>query len=328
MVDNFDSRAKRIEDEETQPENSELEATEDQPDNDSELDMLEDLEPSEPAAKLKPAQIGVTTFTWPKYPQRTRSGRASVIEKQLFLDGFHRSVKNYFQARSTSASNVRNHNHKGAFDPQLDVFNSIRISYPSWFPDEVGVDVVSLSEADRRNGRRAKELIDPSPQAMITERINANPSRRYDVVLVKTPERGFRLSNSMSKRQVAQVLLLFKFRDQLDGTEENLAYVSWFETKRKDDTSGLYLVARKTTTAVIDIIKVERPVHLIPKFGSEIGMTVKVKRDLDRILSSRKLVQRNVLCSSEDNKAVDAMSHYREFWLNTWIDSDIYKRIY
>ena len=165
---------------------------------------------------------------------------------------------------------------------------------------------------------------------MITERINANPNRRYEVVVVKTPERGSRLHGSMSKRQVAQVLLLFKFRNQLDGTEENLAYVSWFEMKWKDDTSGLYLVAWKTTSMVIDIIKVERPVHLIPKFGSEIGVMVQVKRDLDRSLTSRKVaLERHGLCASEDNfKAIDAMSHYREFWLNTWIDLDMYKRIY
>jgi hypothetical protein len=79
---------------------------------------------------------------------------------------------------------------------------------------------------------------------------------------------------------------------------------------------------------VIDIIKIKRPVHLIPKFGSEIGATVEVKRDLDCTLSKRKLVERDVSCSSEKNEVVDAMSHYREFWLNTWIDPDIYKRIY
>jgi hypothetical protein len=187
-----------------------------------------------------------------------------------------------------------------------------------------------LQEVDRRNGRRAKELIAPSLQAMITQRINANPKRRYDVVLVKTPERGSRLPGSMSKRQVAQVLLLFKVRNRSDGTEHNLAYVSWFETKRKCSTSGLYLVSRKTTFAVIDITKVERPVHLIPKFGSEIGATVKVKRDLDRVLSSRKLVQvqGDGLRSFEDNKAADVMWRYQEFWLNTWIDPDMYKRIF
>lgn len=185
---------------------------------------------------------------------------------------------------------------------------------------------MSLSEADRRNGRQVKELITPSPQAMITERINATANRRYDAVLVKTPDRASRLPGSMSKRQVAQVLLLFKVRNRSDGAEHNLAYVSWFETKRKDSTSGLYLVSRKTTCAVIDITKIERPVHLIPKFGSEIGATVKVKRELDRVLSSRKLVQDGP-CSSGDNEAVDAMSRYRDFWLNTWIDSDMYKRI-
>ena len=318
MVDNFDSMAPRRGDE-MQSENSGLKATEDHPDDDLELDRLEDLEP---VVKLNPAQIGLTTFTWPKHPQRSRSGRASVIEKSLFLNGFHRSVNQYFRARLASTNNIQSNVHEVAFDPELDVFNSIRISYPSWFPDEVGVDVVFLSDADRK---RAKELIEPSPPAMITERINANPNRRYDVVLVRSPERGSRLPGLMSKRQVAQILLLLKLRNQLDGTEENLAYVSWFETKRKDDTSGLYLVARKTTTAVIDIIKVERPVHLIPKFGSDIGVTAEVKRDLDRVASNRRMAQSNTPLS---NKAVDAMSHYQEFWLNTWIDSDMYKRIF
>ena len=153
MVDNFDSMVKRIGDEESEPENSELKAMDNHPDDDSEVDTLEDLESLEPGVNLKPTQIGITTFTWPQHAQQTWSGRASVIKKKLFLNGFHHAVNQYFRAQSASASNAQNPNHEKGFDPQLDVFNSIRISYPSWFPDEVSIDVMSLSEVDRRNER-------------------------------------------------------------------------------------------------------------------------------------------------------------------------------
>ena len=96
MVDNFDSMVKRIGDEESEPENSELKAMDNHPDDDSEVDTLEDLESSEPAVNLKPTQIGITTFTWPQHAQQTWSGRASVIEKKLFLNGFHHAVNQYF----------------------------------------------------------------------------------------------------------------------------------------------------------------------------------------------------------------------------------------
>ena len=60
-----------------------------------------------------------------------------------------------------------------------------------------------------------------------------------------------------------------------------LAFVSWFETKRTaDPNSGLYLVGRTTKYTVISVKDIERPVHLIPKFGSQVGTTTKVKQEL------------------------------------------------
>ena len=54
--------------------------------------------------------------------------------------------------------------------------------------------------------------------------------------------------------------------------------MSCFSLKRRADTnSGLYLVGRTTRFEIIDINAIERTVHLIPKFGSEIGSVIKVR---------------------------------------------------
>ena len=83
----------------------------------------------------------------------------------------------------------------------------------------------------------------------------------------------------MSQHHIAQVLLLFTCPYWQERLE--LAFVSWFETKRTaDPNSGLYLVGRTTKYTVINVKDIERPVHLIPKFGSQIGATTKVKWEL------------------------------------------------
>ena len=91
---------------------------------------------------------------------------------------------------------------------------------------------------------------------------------------------------------------------------------------------------------MINVKDIERPVHLIPKFGSDVGNSVDVKRHLDQTQES---MQRNDIFNiddvgdsdDEDNQlevstqsALDSMTFYSQFWLNNWIDSNMYKRIY
>jgi sulfur transfer complex TusBCD TusB component (DsrH family) len=104
---------------------------------------------------------------------------------------------------------------------------------------------------------------------------------RQNTVLVRRPDLQARgPTNTMSNKRVAQLLLLFKGERQ--NQDQELAYVSWFETKRTaDPNSGLYLVGRTKKCSVIDVKDIERGVHLIPKFGAQIGEAVKLQRRLE-----------------------------------------------
>ena len=110
------------------------------------------------------------------------------------------------------------------------------------------------------------------------------------------------------------------------GEDEQLAYVSWFETKRAPTVNGcgLYFVSQTTKCSVINIQDIERCVHLILKFGSEIRVTVKVKRELDETI----LRQKGALRNGAEHQGEAAMDAMKEFWLNSWIDSHLYKTIY
>ena len=80
---------------------------------------------------------------------------------------------------------------------------------------------------------------------------------------------------------------------------------------------------------VIDATDIERGVHLIPKFGNQIGETAKKKREVDNerliwTLSQVEAGQSTVTVLTW----LDVMPHYKEFWLNTWIDPHMYRNIY
>jgi hypothetical protein len=140
----------------------------------------------------------------------------------------------------------------------------------------------------------------------------------------------------MSHKRVAQLLLLFKCERQNQAQE--LAYVSWFETKRTaDPNSGLYLIGRTKKCSVIDVNDIMRGVHLIPKFGAQIGEAVKLQRRLEM---EKKKWQLMVHTSTQMDKWERArlevinerswspLTHYTDFWLNSWIDHHSYKIIY
>ena len=53
------------------------------------------------------------------------------------------------------------------------------------------------------------------------------------------------------------------------------------EFKRLPDrnSDGLYLFGKSKKKEIIEVKEVERPVHLIPKFGSMLGMSFQICRD-------------------------------------------------
>jgi hypothetical protein len=166
----------------------------------------------------------------------------------------------------------------------------------------------------------------------------------------------------MSSRRVAQVLVFFQC--EVLGIWHKLAYVWWFETKGKDTVTGLFPLRRTTKRSVIQVDDIERGVHLIPRFGRQVGDTVWKKRLVEQ--SQRTLIlprSRSPETSGSDSNSegrenplgggmdstssgangagseshgaslkvkhwIDVWPHYDEYWLNTWSDNAIYKLIY
>jgi hypothetical protein len=118
----------------------------------------------------------------------------------------------------------------------------------------------------------------------------------------------------MSRRKVAQMVLLFKVLKPSGW--QYLAYVAWFHTKKTaadQSVSGMFLLSRSPKREVIAATAIERSVHLIPKFGSNIGENVSVKRELDHALMSRN--EHAVLTGEESKSQLSdlIMDHYDEF---------------
>jgi hypothetical protein len=172
----------------------------------------------------------------------------------------------------------------------------------------------------------------PSFELMMNVRINANTFFRHDTVLVKFDPSVSRSSmvNTMSHRRVVQVLLLLKCRHE--GKELELAYVSWLETVRmaSDTACGMYLVKRTTKRSVIPVIDIERPVHLMPKFGSQLDEADKAKRAMDQAKEKDRAWRHktNYKGTKTWNQTDFILGYYNEFWINVWVDPHLYKNIY
>ena len=331
-----------------------VDAMDEDPDSNDPTEATEDNEEAtedneeEGPVHVKDSQIGRRTYTWPKQSRKGWPCRASTTEKKLNLDGFQASVRRHYQdngsrnaASGPSNSTQRHPIGTDEFDPVISVYDTIRVIYPSWVPTEIGAARDPAAQVPH------PEFTPPSVDAMPVNRIRSGPvgakGQRLDCVLVNCPQREARgNTNTMSGRRVAQVLLLFKSHSWRNGSEPGaFAYVSWFETKRTAGVnSGLYLVSRTTKRSVIEVTDIERLVHLIPKFGNEVGSTESVNKELE---SARKKYEweqqqasnrRTKRADEEAERAImklpimDALSYYKEFWLNSWIDPHLYNTIF
>ena len=146
---------------------------------------------------------------------------------------------------------------------------------------------------------------------------------RRSCVLVSTPERVPRgQRNSMTQRRVAQLLCLFTTQIE-NAIFLQLAFVRWFETKGPvSPSTGMYTVRFTSRFGVIPVDKIERGV---PKFGSEIGPTTEMKKNIDAE-RDEKLIKEGELTKS--NVWLDVYAHYEEYLLNNWIDPHAYKNIF
>ncbi len=78
---------------------------------------------------------------------------------------------------------------------------------------------------------------------------------------------------------------------------------------RPDKDNEMYTVRRTRQTAVIHIGDIERSVHLISKYGRQIGATTKLIRKLQYTLRDS--------VTGEVPKASNATAEFEEFWLNS-----------
>jgi len=191
------------------------------------------------------------TYLWPKAPTMKGYGRvrASLAEKKLFLPGFKIAICRYLTSLN-GASEGGTDVMIEFQDPIISTFNSIRISYPTGIEDEIiirrelmGLEPNGSREPNGRPSQLLRQTTSSLAKSMVTERIKAQPIGtqygRRDAVLVECPGKESRgRVNTMSRRRIAQVLLLFKCPYWQERLE--LAFVSWFETKRTaDPKSGL-----------------------------------------------------------------------------------------
>ena len=267
--------------------------------------------PAEGPAEGEDVPGRMRTYNWPKHSYQKM--KASIAEEKFKVEGFKAEVQRYFRQQDPDDFDI---------DPLIYVANSIVVRYPSWFHSEEAVDGES-------NTRPPTEHFMPGDKRMISDRISASKVRHESVLVFCPGQVSQGRSNTMSRRKVAQMVLLFKVLKPSGW--QYLAYVAWFHTKKTaadQSVSGMFLLSRSPKREVIAATAIERSVHLIPKFGSNIGENVFVKRELDHALMSRN--EHAVLTGEESKSRLSdlIMDHYDEFWLNTWSDPHIYKFIF
>jgi Plavaka transposase len=291
--------------------------------------------------ELEPEAVPSTPkgMAW-RWPKRVRKGwprLASSTEEALGLGGFRAAVASCNRMQPASTVDATSTTSTPLVpllvpvsdddDPMIYVFNGVQIAYPA----------MSLSYLINTKGR--SQVNDPHELVVddakcVNEHIRSGPvyGGRRDFVLVKRPTSNTRTQEtSMTYRSVAELLLLFKCnRGAMDmmsahsrGSDVGeYAYVQWMNTVggRPDKDNGMYTVRRTRRTAVIHIGDIERSVHLIPKYGRQIGATTKLMRKLQDTLRDA--------VTGEIPKAPSATAEFEEFWLNSWIDNHMYNQIY
>ena len=224
------------------------------------------------------------TVTWPKRHRKGWPLRASRMETKLNLPGFSSALRIYIQGLSSSVTTAVDSGRKDReIDPIVYVYGGVVLRYPSWTMEELGRCDSTESRSDHE-WKMGHENIQPDKRAMIVERVRAGAEghTRRDCVLIRSGKRSRGQITSMSGRWVGQVLALFTSQQSMNSSGMKLAYVSLFETVRgPDPNSGLCLLRRTKKFVVIDIEDIERGVHLIPKFGHQVGATEGIKRSID-----------------------------------------------
>jgi len=218
--------------------------------------------------------------------------KLSILEADLHLPGLTNETQRFIKRVSRRCAG--NYPRKRTADemetnPDVTVFNTITLKYPT--------------------------VHDPSTS--LNERVNCTPEYRYhgdenwikpryDTVLLRyAPEREDQPS-TMSNRRVARVLCMFQLVEPSgSGVERNVAFVQLFRTNpQPDKCTGMFRVRKLEEFSVVEIVTMERGVHLIPDYGRTMATEVATVR------------------------SPMALDVYTDFWLNNHIDPHMYNSIF
>jgi hypothetical protein len=267
-----------------------------------------------------------TLVSWPKQARKGWPGTASDTESATGCTGFRKALVKYFMRKARDAGNnngeaLRSVNELlDILDPTIWVHNCVALRYSALNPLEKHLGLQSKMDPD---SIFVKEYI----------RCPGHDSQsRRDCVLVYDVHKSARAESTMGKRRVYQLLMLFQSDSiTLEGSSisfgmdrEGLALVQEFSVGQRDANTGMYSLTRTEKVEVISIESIERGVHLIPKFGTDFEKvdTLKwikgVQRDT-RDSETGKLVKQS---------DINALHHYKHFFLNSWSDNHIYNFIW
>ena len=81
---------------------------------------------------------------------------------------------------------------------------------------------------------------------------------------------------------------------------------------------------------------IERGVHLVPKFGANVGEAIKLKCKLQEAKAMWKIQMQTTSMNIRERyrlevlneRAWSSLSQYSEFWLNSFVDLHAYKNIF
>jgi len=315
-------------------------------DSDLDSDSDSDSDPGNADRNASEANLGQRQYSWPRrhrsYAGPNRELYAEEAEQALGYGGFAQTLWEFFEQNVRKSDIDR--------DPRIYVYNSMKITFPSWLQQEVvtcsetrssKTNQTHLNDVDSNHQGRAMEYLLPSKSSRQTQRIISVPQRHrhQETILISTPNLQNRHSvDALSHRKVAQVLLFFQCpqfnESHPEGFTYELAYISWFDIKIFNNTNGLYMVSHSKRFGIVEVKDIERPIHLISKFGGNFRATVKAKRKMDKAGDRFQLLEAEGSSGIQQagmnspKCAVDPLWYYNEFYVNCWLDPYTYKNIF
>jgi hypothetical protein len=166
-------------------------------------------------------------------------------------------------------------------------------------------------------------------KTMVKEYVRSGPGKspRRDCVLVFDPEKRSRVASTMAQRKIYQIVLLFKCEafdhrgiSNADKDLEGFILGREFSIGQRDEDNKMYAARKTEKLEVIPVSKIERSIHLIPRYGSNIGDTLNLKKRVQDESCD--------LITGKVTKYIDALSLYKDFWVNSWSDNHIYNLIW